>query len=85
MNPANSWQEAERQFWEDVKEILTGKYQHSPGRAQTGIDEYRQQVRGPGEQGSENQTVYNQGEERTAAAIDSGLWHGWPQPRSAVH
>ena len=67
--------EAAEQFWSDVLELLTERYGRPRDQAQQGIDQYKREVLP-----RVGEVVYNQGEERTAKAIDGIIANGLPQP-----
>jgi len=67
-------QQAERQFWIDVEEILKSDYRYSPGIAASGIQLYQQEIRVH----RLGDVVFNQGEEQTARVIDGLLRNGVP-------
>lgn len=78
MAKTGSRPEAEKRFWEDVKELLRSSHGHSEQQAKEGINKYRQEVarRKLGE------VVYNQGEEKAAKVIDGILSNDLPEPDS---
>ena len=68
MEPAKSRNEAEKQFWGNVKDLLTKEHRHKPNQAEAGIAKYKKDAKRLG-----GDAVFNQGEERTAEAIDRAI------------
>jgi hypothetical protein len=70
---------AEKQFWSDIKNLLTKDHGHSVRRTRQGIEQYQQEVirRKLGE------VVFNQGEELTAKVIDKIIRDGLRTPKEA--
>ena len=68
MEPAKTRREAENQFWENVKDLLTKEHRHKPDQAKAGIAKYKQDAKRLG-----GDAVFNQGEERTAEAIHRAI------------
>ena len=70
MKPAKTKREAEEQFWKDVKALLTSQFRHKSRTAQKGIEAYQRLMSEHNERGGVPGVVYNQGEERTAEAVN---------------
>ena len=68
----------EKQFWDDVEKLLIeSPYSHSSKNARYGMDVYKNALRNQAG-GIISETVYNQGEEKTAEVIDSIIRTGLP-------
>lgn len=68
MEAAKTRREAEKRFWENVKDLLTREHRHKPDKAKAGIDKYKREAKRLG-----GDAVFNQGEERTAEAIHRAI------------
>jgi hypothetical protein len=80
MKPTASNPEAEKQFWTDVEDLLTGgKFQHDYHKAQRGIQEYKVAIGGHTNGGGIPEAVYNQGEEKVAEVVDGIIKTGLPK------
>jgi len=76
MSKATTRQEAEKQFWTGVEELLTERHGHTEWEARRGIGQYRAEV----DHRKLGEVVYNQGEEQTAKVIDGIIRDGLPTP-----
>jgi len=78
-NAAETPKQAAEQFWRDVLGLLTGeKYRHAHQVAQGGINTYKQDVLRKRNVQAIPDAVFNQGEERTAEAVDRVIRSGLP-------
>ncbi len=79
MGRATTRQDAEKQFWTAVEEVLTEHYRHPDSEARGGIGKYRGEV----DRRKLGEVVYNQGEEQTAKVIDGIIRDGLPTPHAS--
>ncbi|MGO9465139.1 MAG: hypothetical protein ACLQIB_48285 [Isosphaeraceae bacterium] len=79
MRKATARQDAEKQFWTGVEELLIEHYRHLDSEARGGIGKYRGKV----DRRKLGEVVYNQGEEHTAKVIDGIIRDGLPTPYSS--
>lgn len=71
--------ELEQRFWQTVRSLLNKNFGHSAKIAQNGIDTYKRSI-GGADSGlwAVPETVYNQGEEKTAEVVDGIIKTGLP-------